>query len=96
MPRLTIQKAVTCTAAEYRNHTGTKVEIVRFDENMSYVNVFHGVEPMETPLVPEYVKFCTVRQALLDHYGIELPYQKSLHFTSKPGSGRYVAYTKIC
>jgi len=96
MPRLTIQKAVSCTVSEYRNHTGTKVEIIRFDENMAYVNVFYGTEPMNTPLVPEYTKFSTVRQALLDHYGIELPYKKGLNFIGKPGSGKYVAYARVC
>lgn len=96
MPRLTIQKAVSCTASEYRSHTGTKIEIVRYDEDMAYVNVFHGTEQMETPLVPEYTKFSTVRQVLLDHYGIELPYRKGLNFTGRPGSGKYVAYTRVC
>ena len=95
MPRLTIQKAVSCTLTEYRNHAGTKVEIVRFDENMSYVNVFHGTEPMATPLVPEYTKFSEVRQALLNNYGIELPFQRELNFIENHNGSKRFAYTKV-
>lgn len=95
MPRLSIQKAVSCTHAEYARHAGTKVEIVRYTEDMAYVNVFHGTEAMSTPLVPEYTKFNLVRRALIDFYGIELPFQRQLSFAGREGASRRTAYAIV-
>lgn len=95
MPRLSIQKAVSCTREEYARHAGTKIEIIRYAEDMAYVNVFHGTEAMPTPLVPEYTKFNLVRQALLNNYGIELPFQRELTFVGRPEASKRTAYTKV-
>lgn len=95
MPRLSIQKAVSCTHAEYARHTGTKVEIIRYAEDMAYVNVFHGTEAMPTPLVPEYTKFNLIRRALIDNYGIEIPFQRELSFVGKQGLSKRTAYTLV-
>lgn len=95
MPRLSIQKAVSCTHAEYVRHAGTKVEVVRYAEDMAYVNVYHGTEAMPTPLVPEYTKFNLVRRALIDFYGIELPFQRQLSFAGREGASRRTAYAVV-
>lgn len=95
MPKLHIQKAVSCSYKEYYGHPGTKVEVVRYAEDTAYVNVFHGREAMATPLVPEYTKYNLIRQALLRNYGIELPFQRGLTFISKPGASRRTAYAIV-
>lgn len=95
MPRLSIQKAVSCTHAEYVRHAGTKVEIVRYAEDMAYVNVYHGAEAMPTPLVPEYTKYNLVRRALINNYGIEIPFQRELSFVGKQDLSKRTAYTLV-